>query len=113
MIFPAEELSWANLQTMLPEEVKEETGIEVAVGKILHSNFSFFKLPFKDQFVHSIRFYYQCNIVCGKLTNKFLDKNEKKYASCAEWIDIKQIGNIKMYSSTDPEKILASLSHDK
>jgi 8-oxo-dGTP diphosphatase len=39
-------------ETALIREVKEETGVDVEVGRIVYSSNSFFKLPFKEKFVH-------------------------------------------------------------
>lgn len=87
-------------------EVHEETGFDVKVGDILCSNSSFFKLPFRGNFVHSIHLYFECQIVGGGLTTEFFDKQEKLYAAQAEWVDLKKIFEIKMYTSTNVEKIL-------
>lgn len=93
----------------LVREVKEETGLDVAVGKLLHCNDSFFKLPFKDKFVHSIHVYYQCFVIGGKLSTEFFGKNEKKYASMAEWVELKNIEKEKLHTSTDISKILKNI----
>lgn len=90
----------------LIREVKEETGLDVKIGQILHCNNSFFKLPFKGDFVHSIHMYYECHIIGGKISTEFLDEYEKKYASEAEWVDLSKINEIKIYSSLDAKKVL-------
>ena len=90
----------------LIREVKEETGLDVKMGKILHCNHSFFKLPFLGNYVHSIRLYYECVIVGGEVSTEFLNDQEKQYATKPEWIDINKIKDIKIYSSGDMSEVL-------
>ena len=90
-----------NTPEALVREVKEETGLEVAAGDIVHCNNSFFKLPFKGNFVHSIHMYYECTVIGGELSTQFFDEHEKQYASQAEWVELSEIGKIKMYGSCD------------
>lgn len=93
----------------LIREVKEETGLDIKMGKILHCDHSFFKLPFKGNYVHSIHMYYECQITGGELSTDFLDENEQKYADKPEWIDLSKIKDIKIYSSGDIDNVLASI----
>jgi len=90
----------------LLREVREETGLNVKMGKILHCEHSFFKLPFKGNFVHSIHMYYACQVVGGEISTKFFDKQEKQYADKPEWVNLKKIKNVKIYSSGDVDKVL-------
>jgi 8-oxo-dGTP pyrophosphatase MutT (NUDIX family) len=91
----------------LKREVKEETGFDVKIGEIIYADNSFFKTPFENKFVHSIHLYYECKIIGGEITTEFFDKDEKNYASEAEWVDLAKIGQIKIYSSVGAKKILA------
>lgn len=93
----------------LEREVKEETGIEVNVGQILHSEHSFFKLPFKGTFVHSIHLYYQCEMIAGELSTQFLVAQEQEYAGMPEWIDLDRLDQVKIYNSVDLSKVLKSI----
>ncbi len=90
----------------LIREVKEETGLNVTVGRTLHCNSSFFKLPFDGNFVHSIHMYYECFVVGGELSTEFFDEHEKKYASKAEWVDLSRINEIKIYTAAKVSSIL-------
>lgn len=96
-------------QRALIREVKEETGMDVNPSKIQYCSNSFFKLPFKGNFVHSIHMYYQCDVIGGDLSTDFFDANEVKYADHPEWVDLDQIPNIKIYSSVDAIKVLKGL----
>ncbi|MBD3279521.1 MAG: NUDIX domain-containing protein [Candidatus Pacebacteria bacterium] len=90
----------------LLREVKEETGLDVKMGRILHCEHSFFKLPFKGNFVHSIHMYYECRVVGGEISTEFLDEQEKQYADKPEWVDLSKITKVKIYSSGDTNKVL-------
>lgn len=94
------------IEEALIREVKEETGLEVLVGEILSAQHSFFKLPVDGSYVHSIHLYYSCTVVSGELSTEFFDEYEKKYADMPEWIDLQNLSNIKLCSSTDIDKII-------
>jgi 8-oxo-dGTP diphosphatase len=96
-------------QNALIREVKEETGMDVKPLKIQYCSNSFFKLPFKGNFVHSIHMYYKCDITGGELSTEFFDENEVKYADHPEWVDLDKIPNIKIYSSVDAMEVLKDL----
>jgi 8-oxo-dGTP pyrophosphatase MutT (NUDIX family) len=87
-------------------EVKEETGLEVEVGKIVYANNSFFKLPFKGDFVHSIHLYFECEVVGGELSTSFFDMQEKEYADMPEWVALDRLDEIKIYSSINYRELL-------
>lgn len=96
-------------EVALTREVKEETGIEIEVGRIVYANNSFFKLPYKEKFVHSIHFYYECSTVGGQLSTEFFDEQEQRYAEMPEWVELSEVGNIKVYSSVDAREVLEAL----
>lgn len=90
----------------LKREVKEETGLEVSPVRIISCSDSFFKLPYKGNFVQSIHIYFLCRVVGGKISTEFFDDFEKKYAKGAEWIDLKEFEGIKFINSVDSAKII-------
>ncbi len=94
------------IEEALTREVKEETGLNVKAGRIVSCENSFFKLPFKGNFVHSILMYYLCEIVSGKISTDYFDTDEKKCADKPGWIDISRIREIKFYNSIDSIKVI-------
>ncbi len=96
-------------EAALQREVMEETGMMVSVGGILHCQHSFFKLPFEGAFVHSIHMYYQCFLTGGELSTAFFDEHEKKYAEMPEWVPLAKIPELTIYSSVDPQRVLAGV----
>lgn len=94
------------LEEALAREMKEETGLETKISKIISVENSFFKLPFQCDFVQSICIYYLCKITGGKISTEFFDEHEKQYASEPEWIDLKKINNLKFYNSVDSAEII-------
>ena len=93
----------------LKREVKEETGMEVKVGEILLCEDTFFKLPFRGNFVHSILMYYICEVEGGELSMANFDEDEKKYGGMPEWVDLDQAKNVKIYSSINAKKIFEKI----
>lgn len=90
----------------LKREIREETGLEVEVGKILACESSFFKYRFEDKCVQSILIYYACKRTGGELTTENFDENEKEYADMPEWIDVADIEKIKFYNAVDSAGII-------
>ncbi len=99
-----------SIKDALIREVKEETGFDIEMRNIIHCENSFFKLPFKGNFVHSIHMYYECCILGGKLSTEFLDDQEKEYVGKPEWINLNKINKIKVYSSVETSKVLGKIS---
>lgn len=94
------------LEEALIREVWEETGLKVAMKDFVMCEESFFKMPFNRGYVHSHHFYYLCKVVGGELSTENFDKDEKDYASMAEWVDLKKIPRLKFYSSIDNKRVL-------
>jgi len=91
----------------LRREIKEETGLDVQIGKIISCENSFFKMPHnEDNFVHSVHIYYLCKRISGEITIKNFDEYEKKYANMPEWIGLETIEKIKFCNSVDSIRII-------
>jgi ADP-ribose pyrophosphatase YjhB (NUDIX family) len=97
-----------SIDEALKREVKEETGLDVEIGRIVHCESSFFKFRFEDKCVQSILMYYLCKRVGGELTVEYFDEHEKEYADMPEWINIEDVDNvrIRLYNSADSIKII-------
>ncbi len=94
----------------LKREVKEETGFEIEIDQILHTSSSFFKLPFKNTYVHSIHLFFQCHILGGQLSDQYLDGQEKDYVSLAEWVDLTKVDQLMLYTSDNISQILKNVN---
>ncbi len=90
----------------LIREIKEETGLEVAVEKSLLVIDSFFRLPVSNKYVQSILLYYLCHVVSGKISTNFSSKEEKAYLGNPEWIDLSELNRLKFYNSVDVEELI-------
>lgn len=90
------------LENGVVREVKEETGIDVKNPKLLGFKESFFTDSHAlNEAYHCYLFYFACEYVGGKLSTDGFDEWERQYAEMAEWIDIKQIDNLKLASTVD------------
>ncbi len=97
------------IEEALKREVKEETGFEVKIGKLVTCENSFYKRV-KGDYIHAIFMYYLCEIIGGKLSTEFFDEHERKYLGEAEWIDLKNIEKIKIYTSCQWRKFFLNRS---
>jgi len=87
-------------------ELKEETGLNVEVGKLIDCKESFFKLPYSDKFVHSILLFYMCEIIDGDLSLDNLAQDEKDTVSLPEWIDLAKTKELKFMSTINCVEII-------
>jgi ADP-ribose pyrophosphatase YjhB (NUDIX family) len=95
-----------SIDDALKREVKEETGLDVEIGRIVHCESSFFKFRFEDKCVQSILMFYLCKRVGGELSIEFFDEHEKEYADMPEWINLDDVSKIKFYNSAGSMKII-------
>lgn len=94
------------IESALKREVKEETGLNIQIVKLLACEDSFFKLPVSNKFVHSILIYYLCQSTGGRLSIRHTTDEEKIYLGQPEWINIEDIFKIKFYNSIDSIKLI-------
>lgn len=94
-----------DIKDALTREVKEETGLDIQIGKIVACENSFYK-TLEGDYLHSILIYYLCEIAGGELSIENIDKSEKNYIAMPEWIPIGEIEKIKFYNSVDSTKII-------
>lgn len=94
-----------DIKVALIREVKEETGLDVKVGKIVTCENSFYK-TIKNDCWHSILIYHQCEVIGGQLSIEKADEDEREYISMPEWIPLEDIEKIKFINSVDSVGII-------
>ncbi len=94
------------IEEALIREVKEETGFDIKVGKLVTCTHCFFKFPDQDIFVQSILIYYLCEVIGGTASLEYLEDYEKSQIEHPEWLDINNAKKAKFYSTVDCHKIL-------
>lgn len=94
-----------DLENALIREVKEETGIDVAVNKLVALRTNFFASTHDegvdDEYYQSVMAYYTCEVVGGALSTEGLDELEKQFVELAKWIPVEEIDNIKPMNTVD------------
>jgi len=100
-----------SLEAAVVREVKEETGLDVRVTKLVTvaDNFFIWK-PESEQdraTYHSVLCYYRCELVGGEISTDGFDEDEQEYAQMAEWVDLDKVTNISIASSYDFRPIIA------
>lgn len=99
-----------SIEEALAREVKEETGVDVKIGKIVAGESSFYKtLPgdsLEGDCLHSILLYYLCEITGGELSVENIAKSEKAYVAMPEWISLNDVEKIKFYNSIDSLQVI-------
>ena len=78
----------------LKREVKEETGLEVEVGRFLHFQEEFFYYDPEDLAFHSFRFVFECKALTFDLVND--EEVEDTEVECPRWYDIRQVDGEKL-----------------
>ena len=97
-----------SVEAAVIREVKEETGIDVRVVKLLAVRDNIFKVTFsepQDTF-HSVMVYYLCKPIGGELSVDGFDEHEKNYAKLAEWVPLDRLDDITPASSYDWREIV-------
>lgn len=91
-------------------EVKEETGIDVAVISLAKMRENIYlALPDKDghrAVWHSLMYYYVCRKIGGELSIEGLSGHEQKYADLAEWVPLSRLDDIAPAASYDWREIV-------
>jgi 8-oxo-dGTP diphosphatase len=100
------------IQEGVIREVKEETGLDVKISDFLFASDSFYYRPDTNKGLHSLLFYYLCEVIGGTITDEGFNEYERSMAKKAEWIDLGQVPNIKFINSID-SLALIKLARDK
>lgn len=89
----------------LEREYWEETGLKVKRQEVVSCESSFYYSD-KRGYMHSTLIYYLCEKVGGELNLDNIAESEREYIDMPEWIDLKDIENIKFYNSIDSVEII-------
>ncbi len=98
-----------SIENALIREVKEETGLDVKVGKLLTCQDSFFKFRNQERYVHSILLYHLCEITGGNISIDLLTPAEKEYVKEPEWLSFAEAKKAKFYNAIDNVKLLKEI----
>lgn len=95
------------IEDALVREVKEETGMDVRPGPLLHVADDFF-MPANEALApfHSILLYYACEITGGELSVAGFTEFEKKVSRIAEWVPIDKVLTLKFYNPIDSPALI-------
>jgi ADP-ribose pyrophosphatase YjhB (NUDIX family) len=90
------------LEQAVVREVKEETGIDVEVIKLVGIKSSIFAASHSEGNVyHSILIYYLCRKTGGELSTEGFDEYEKQYADIAQWVPTAELDSLELASTVD------------
>jgi len=77
------------IETALKREVREEAGLEIEVGKLMHFEEGFFYYDPADTAWHTLQFFYRCQPVTFQLLAD--DQVDDEEAMQPRWIDIRSL----------------------
>lgn len=101
-----------DVKAAVVREVKEETGIDVAVSKLIGFENSFFQAAHSNNnSYHSLLVFYACDYLGGNLSTEGFDEHEKAYAEMAEWIPLELVDTIEIASTVDFRPYIKQASH--
>lgn len=90
----------------LTREVKEETGLTVKPGALIHASDDFFISIESRKKLHSILLFYTCEVVGGEISTDSFSEQEKNYMQLAEWVPIESIDSLKFYNPVDSPALI-------
>lgn len=98
------------LEEALGREFKEETGLEIKVGKIVHCETFFFhpshSKKHQKEYWNAPVFYFLVKRVGGEISVDNFSEEEKEYKNLPEWIAPENIENLKFYNSVDNNEVI-------
>jgi 8-oxo-dGTP diphosphatase len=95
------------LEEAMVREVKEETGLDITPGKLIHYATTFFKRNEEATPRQSFQFYFTHTDLSGVIHNMNITNSEKTYTNdIPEWVDINKIDTINFRHSVDLRTIL-------
>jgi 8-oxo-dGTP pyrophosphatase MutT (NUDIX family) len=86
------------IEQAFAREVKEETGLTVDMGEILHAGSElYWSIPGKRGY-NNILLYYWGESPCGEISTDGFDEHEKSYAKQAIWMPLSQLASVKFHN---------------
>lgn len=94
------------LEEAFSREVKEETGLDAAPGKLIYHATTFFKRDKDSRARQSHQFYFTDSSLDGEIHNSNITDSEKTYTNdVPEWVDLDKINTINFRHSVDLKMI--------
>ena len=91
-----------SIKGALLREIREETGVSVEVGPLLHIGEDFFIANFvEDTYYHSLHYYFLCASPKGELSTDGFAEYEKEYMKAPVWVPLRELDGLKFYNSID------------
>ncbi len=90
----------------LKRECHEETGLDIAIGDLIHFDEGFFFHPVREKGYHTLLFYYTVRSFSGDISDNFFDEDELEYSKKAEWIPVDKVPDIKFCNAVDNVEII-------
>ena len=87
------------LEQALRREMREETGLEVEIGPLVHVQEHFFYYDPADEAFHSFMFYYRCRILQMDFTPHQAEDDESEQP---QWVALDALKREQVQSSNQP-----------
>jgi len=87
------------LEQALRREMREETGLEVEIGPLLHVQEHFFYYDPGDAAFHSFMFYYRCRLQTTEIAPRQTEFDESEAPA---WVDLAALERDQVQSSNRP-----------
>lgn len=103
-----------SLRDGLMREVKEETGLAVDIGPLLHVGEDFFIANFvPDTCFHSLLYYFLCTNPRGDLSTDGFAEYEKDYMKAPQWVPLDELAGRRFYNPIDSIALIRKAAEGK
>lgn len=100
-----------DLEAAVVREVKEETGFDVEVVRLVDLRANIFSASHAtNNNYHSIMIYYECKKVGGEISTEGFDEWEQQYAQGAEWLPLTDLDSVELASTIDYRDIVRGVA---